>query len=153
MSSNEYGKLIRSWNSAVKLIWNLPHNAHTYFIEQLTECPHLQSMLHSRYIGFTSSLHHSKKIHVKALFSACKNDLRTVTGQNLNYLMEKYNAPTIQDLFDMKFDISHKAVYPIDDNEKWRINFLEDLVCMRANTDADLTTDEIEDLIYIITTS
>ena len=58
--------------------------------------------------------------------------------------MEKYNAPKMQDLFDMKLDISHKVVYPIDDNEKWRINFLEDLVCMKANIDADLTQDEIE---------
>ena len=153
MNSSDYGKLLRSWNSAVKLICNLPHNAHTYFIEQLTDCPHLQSMLHSRYIGFTHSLHYSKKDHVKALFSACKNDLRTVTGQNLYHLIEKYNAKTMKDLFDLKFEIAHKPVYPIEDKDKWRINFLEDLVSMKKNADSDLTMDEADDLIEIITTS
>ena len=76
INSSEYGKLLRSWNSAVKLIWNLPYNTHTYFIEQLTDCPHMQSMLHSRFVGFSRSLKTSKKFHVNVLFALCENDLR-----------------------------------------------------------------------------
>ena len=50
--SEEYNKLLRSFNSAIKMIWDLHHQTHKNFIEQLIDYPHLQSMLHSRYIGF-----------------------------------------------------------------------------------------------------
>ena len=94
-------------------------------------------MLHSCYIRFIHSLHYSKKVHVKALFSVCKNDLRTVTGQNIYILIEKYSAKTVKDLFVMKIDIAHKPVRPIEDKDRWRENFLEDLVSMRKNTNFD----------------
>ena len=64
LSSEEHQKLCRSWNVAVKLLWDLPHQTHKRFVESLTNCPHLQSMLHVRYIGFIESLQKSVKTHV-----------------------------------------------------------------------------------------
>ena len=78
-------------NAAIKMIWNLHFQAHTAFIEPLTNCPHLQAMLHSRYVGFSHSLSKSRKDQVKLLFSLVSYDLTSQTGNNLKYLGEKYS--------------------------------------------------------------
>ena len=83
LNSQEHEKLVRSWNIAVKMIWKLPYQAHTTFVEPLTNCPHLQAMLHSRYVGFSHSLNESPKDQVKLLFSLVSYDLSSQTGNNL----------------------------------------------------------------------
>ena len=156
INSSEYSKLVKSWNTAVKSIWNLPYQTHTFFIEHLTDFPHLQSMLHSRFVGFCKSLQSSKKFHVKALFDICKNDQRTVTGENLKFLTDKYCAFSIQQLFDKKQEIFQKTVDEIPLNDEWKINFLIDVLSMRddkENPDSEMTGEEMEDIIEYITTS
>jgi hypothetical protein len=61
LASAEHLKLNRSWNAAVKMIWNLPHPTHTRFLESLSPVPHLESTLMSRYVGFSDNLLKSKK--------------------------------------------------------------------------------------------
>ena len=72
LKSKEFQKLTRSWNAAIKIIWDLPHQTHTMFVEALSQYPHLQSTLHSRYVGFAETLSKSKKHHVKLLFENCR---------------------------------------------------------------------------------
>ena len=56
LKSQEHLKLNRSWNSVIKMIWDLPYATHKRFVESMVEIPHLQSMLHARYIGFIENL-------------------------------------------------------------------------------------------------
>ena len=56
VNSEDFRILTRSWNIAIKILWDLPFQTHTKFIEPLSDLPHLQSMLHSRFIGFAKSL-------------------------------------------------------------------------------------------------
>ena len=102
MQSEDYSKLIRSYNVAIKLLWELPHQAHKYFVEELTDGPHLQSMLHSRYIGFLRSLDCSHKAEVRLLYYVCRNNLLTVTGSNIKFLMNTYECKTSADMLNRK---------------------------------------------------
>ena len=150
----EYGKLIRSWNTAVKLLWDLPNQTHTRFVESLTECPHLQSMLHSRYVGFTKSLLSSKKNHVKILFSLCRNDLSTLTGYNMKSLMTTYDCVTQEDLFQKQSVIGRTRVNKIDDSELWKVPIIDDLVGIKQGSlDLDFPEEEIDQILKFITTS
>ena len=56
LRSAEHQQLNRSWNTVVKMIWNLPFQTHKRFVEDLTNVPHLQSVLHGRYVGFLKIL-------------------------------------------------------------------------------------------------
>ena len=69
LNSSEHEKLNRSWNITIKMIFKLPFACHTRFVESLTEIPHLQSALHSRYVGFIKKLEISNKGNLKTLFS------------------------------------------------------------------------------------
>ena len=154
LNSYEYGKLVRSYNTAVKLIWDLPHQTHKMFVEEFTNCPHLQSMLHSRYIGFLKSLEFSKKMEVKILFNHCKNDVSTLTGSNIVYLETKYECHSLANLYDNKNHVSTARVNPIEENDRWKPLILEDLIEVRdGNAEVDLTPDEILDLINFVSTS
>ena len=61
LGSKEHLKLERSWNTMVKIIFDLSFQTHTRFIESLSKVPHLQPTLHGRYIGFIYNLNSSKK--------------------------------------------------------------------------------------------
>ena len=81
LNSEEHAKLNRSWNTAVKIIWDLPHPTNTHLLESLCPVPHLESVLVSRYIGFIDNLEKSSKGVLKILFRTCALNLSTVTGQ------------------------------------------------------------------------
>ena len=98
IDSEEYLKLNRSWNTAVKIVWDLPHPTHTRFLESLSPVPHLESILAGRYIGFVSSLSESVKPFINLLFNSCCSDLGTRTGQNINYLLQKYSMENFTNL-------------------------------------------------------
>ena len=74
----------------MKMIWDLPHATHNRFLESLSPVPHLDSVLMGRYIGFIESLHKSNKVAVQLLFNAIREDLSSLTGQNLNFSLNKY---------------------------------------------------------------
>ena len=128
LNSYQHEKLVRSWNSAVKIIWNLPYQAHTSFIEQLTNCSHLQAILHSRYVGFASSLSNSKKRHVNVLYSLCRYDISTLTGNNLAFLQRKYNCNSIEELCENRLQISKTSFKKMSPEDQWKIPIIEYLV-------------------------
>ena len=154
LNSEEHNKLLRSWNVAVKLIWDLPYNAHTRFIESITDCPHLQSVLHSRYVGFAKSLSSSNKKHIQVLYSLCKDNLSTLTGYNLKNLMLKYDCVNHSILFEKQAEISNTRVNELPQEEFWKVPLLQDLIGIRnEDLECDLTSEEIEDLIKFVTTA
>ena len=131
LKSKEFQKLTRSWHAAIKIIWDLPHQTHTMFVEALSQCPHLQSTLHSRYVGFAQILSKSNKHHVRLLFESCRHDLRTITGTNLKVLQQRYECLKQTDLFEKKIEISHYIVNELKDEDIWKLDILEELTAVR----------------------
>ena len=137
----------------MKILWDLPYQAHTMFVEALTDSPHLQSVLHSRYDGFVQTLSKSSKTHVKVLFGLCRHDLRTITGSNIKYLQQQYNCLTQSDLFNSKVEISKKIVKEVKDDDMWKIELLEELINIREGvSEVNLLEEEIKELIHYVST-
>ena len=84
LKSDEHLKLNRAWNTTVKMVFDLPFETHKRFVESLTKVPHLQSVLHGRYIRFLNGLQMSVKPEIKLLFDIAKNDHLSSTGQNID---------------------------------------------------------------------
>ena len=120
---------------------NLPYNSHNRFFESMNTIPHLQSTLHSRYIGFIGNIIQSKKPHMKIMSNLCIHNLTTVTGRNIEFLMSTYSCQSISELMSMKYDIKNRRVYELQDEEKWKIPLLEEL-CLVNNQNLDLDFDE-----------
>ena len=110
-------------------------------------------MLHSRYIGFAWSVKNSIKKEVRLLYNICKYDQTTITGSNLKYLMDSYELSSIEKLFENRFNIAKNIVNPMGEEELWKISLVEDLVDIRdGRKEVELTKQEVEDLIFIVST-
>ena len=148
LASAEHLKLNRSWNAAVKMIWNLPHPTHTRFLESLSPVPHLESTLMSRYVGFSGNLMKSKKSLLRLIFSTCSTDHSSLTGQNLAYLLTKYRKPSLKELTLDKSAIKKTRVYPLSMEESWKINLIEEISLLRMNLlEVDFDLDNIEEIL------
>ena len=133
LNSEEHSKLNRSWNTAIKIIWDLPHSTHTRFLESLCPVPHLESVLHGRSIGFIQNLSRSSKQLIKLLFHSCSHDMSTVTGQNLKFLLHKYSQQNMTALFSEKDVIKISRVNILQENELWKVNLMEDFSLVKKN--------------------
>ena len=127
LSSDEHFKLTRSWNTAVKIIWDLPHSTHTRFLEYLSPVPHLESVLTGRYIGFVGSLLRSPKPLLSLLFSSCKLDISSQTGQNIAFLLQKHNKISLMNLIKDKNTLKKAKLSTISDDEIWKMKIIEDI--------------------------
>ena len=88
--SEEHFKLNRSWNTAVKIVWDLPHPTHKRFLESICPVPHLESVLTGRYVSFVQSLVKSDKSLLRMILSSTSSDLSSLTGQNMSFLQQKH---------------------------------------------------------------
>ena len=153
LKSEEHLKLNRSWNTTVKMVFNLPFETHKRFVESLTQVPHLQSTLHGRSIGFLNGLHQSVKPEIKLLFSMCKNDNLSNTGQNINFLLKTYELSNLQELVSEKHSIKKRRVFPMEEGEEWKILLIEELCLTKLGyLDNGLELEVIEDILYSVCT-
>ena len=130
LNSEEHLKLNRSWNTAVKIIWDLPHPTHTRFLESLSPVPHLESTLNARYIGFADSLAKSSKPLISLLFNYISSDLGSQTGQNIQFLCDKYSKLSLGQLIADRTTIKKARVAPLSENEEWKLQLIEEVSLM-----------------------
>ena len=74
-----------------------------------------------------------------------KTDKMSITGLNIDYLLEAYEIESIQDLLNAKYDIKNKRIYPIPKDEEWKPKIIEELALMKLGLlECQLDTHEIE---------
>ena len=131
VNSVEYQKLIRSWNTAVKIIYDLPYSTHVRLLEPLSPVPRLESVLTSRYLGFVENLSKSAKPPVKLLFELSNSDLGSQTGQNIGFLLAKHSKQTLGDLIRNSVSMKKQVINPLPEDEKWKAGMIEELVLVK----------------------
>ena len=99
---------------------------HLYFPEPLSGLKHLKFTLISRFLGFISQIENSKKILPNVLLQLIKRDCRSITGSNLRNILLMSSKDDISDL--TRTDIYSMVYMPVPDQDKWRINMLEELI-------------------------
>ena len=137
----------------VKIIWDLPFATHKRFVESLTDVPHLQSMLHGRYIGFIENIRNSKKPQLQILFHLCKSNFSTNTGKNIGFLSKVYEKFSLNSLIESKHMIKKNRVNPLEEGEDWKINIIEELSLAKFGfLEIDLNENDIEVMLELIAT-
>ena len=119
LDSGEHQKLNRSWNTAVKMIWNLPHSTQTGLLEDICPVPHLEQTLYDRHISFVQGLLQSKKNLIRLIFRNCCANLSSVMGRNIDYLCRKFSFRSSEEIFTGRPQLKRSRVYELPDTEKW----------------------------------
>ena len=129
--------LYSSWNTNLKLIWNLPRNCHTYFIESVL-APGILSprvTLMSRFLSFFHSLLSSPSTEVQVLSRLSAHDLRTTLGSNLAHAQAETGLdPWCYGGQRMKDELFRHNKSEVPPSDEWRLPLLEKLLFERLVT-------------------
>ena len=107
-----------------------------------------------RYIGFAQNLSKSSKPLIRLIFNLCSPDIGSQTGQNINYLLQKFSKQTLTELVNDRNIIKKTIVTPISETESWKLKIIEEVSLVRkgqleADFD-DIMLDEILDYICTV---
>ena len=107
-----------------------------------------------RFIGFAQNLSKSAKPLIRLLFNLCSPDIGSQTGQNINYLLQKFSKQTLTELVNDRNIIKKTIVTPISETESWKLKIIEEVSLVRkgqleADFD-DIMLDEILDYICTV---
>ena len=123
--SREAEMLENSFNLSIKSMFDIPRESHRYFIEGLTQKPHLKATLIKRFLSFTNQIMESSKIALKNLFDIVKDDTQSVTGNNLRKTMLLLNKASIEDL--KPNDTNEIEYRQIPETERWKLDIVKEI--------------------------
>ena len=95
----------------------------------------------------------SEKKAIKMLMETAKNDVSSVTGQNLRNIMLLVGRTSVDEL-DKK-DAENVKYYPIDKADIWKVDAIKEMVEVKSERleIEDFYPDELEDILNDLCTS
>ena len=81
------------WCNALRKVWKLPYDSHRHLIPLIliAECIPLDVALVYRFIQFYRTVALSDNTFVNFISNTMTFDYRSIMGQNVRYIMSKYN--------------------------------------------------------------
>ena len=101
----------------------------------------IKTIVHFR-LAFLQNIIKSSKWAVQFLLQQVKNDLGTLTGRNIRFILDKIGHD--KDIFKVKANVLKSDIKfcEIEENEKWRVRFAQEIVNVKQRV---LTIDQDED--------
>ena len=151
--SKDCERLYKSWNVAMRLIFEVSRCTHRYLIETMSQSLHPKTMLCSRYVGFYKSLIQSSKLSVRILVKLSEGDQRTVLGRTLFTLCRLSNVPT-SNLLTCQLVKKSIKYFDVPEAEDWRVDMVGELLKLRKETLSlpGFNLDEIQDILDFVCT-
>ena len=142
------GQVYRSWNTCVKLTWDLPRSTHNYFVEHLLakDFSSVRMRIMTQYVAFLKRLGKSVSDEVRILSSIAASDVRSVTGKNCLNLENEFSLNPWKETpgsFRKKY-----KVYDVPNQDTWRLPLLASL--LREKHELDVTGENIENITGLI---
>ena len=133
LGSESAEQFFKSWNTCVKMAYNIPRSTFTYLVEGYfaSGMMSLRNQVLSRYAGFYRNLLSSPSREVRALARIVTNDPRSTTFLNLRQLRNVTDMDQAEHYSSARL----KAALPVKevpDKEKWRLGLLTSLLNLRT---------------------
>ena len=150
---DEANMIVRCWNTAAKLTWNVPRSTFTFLVDKVLTAgmPSVRDGLLTRYAMFCQGLHKSNSKEIRILASTASSDGRC-TGNNIR----KMTMETGVDLMTNSKQCIRKALSlsPVPAEEEWRAPLLARLLEERREClEADGDSKNLDSLIDIVCSS
>ena len=144
------GQYFRCWNTAVKLVWNVPRSTHTYFVtcQLAANFESIRTKLLSRYVKFFQSLLKSKSPEVALVANLAGRDMGSTTGSNLSKLAQETGLNPWISSSSITRQTLDKLKVTVPNEDYWRLPLLEKLLMQRYKMEMQVQdTEAIQDLI------
>ena len=129
--SREAVMMENSWNTAVRVMFDLPQDTHRYFIEPISETRHLKFVLIDRFLNFLTQIEKSTKQVPKQLLRFIKSDARSTTGSNLRNILLLTGKDTIDEI--SRDDTKALKYHECEPENLWKTKMLTELIDVKNN--------------------
>ena len=120
------------WNRSIRVMFDLPLQTHTIYIEPISERSHVKNILVKRFLTFVQALKSSPKLILTNLLKMISKDVQSVTGSNLRQILLLVNKSDVDDL--VPEDSSKIQYRPEDEENTWKIRMVKELIEVRNGT-------------------
>ena len=133
LASSSAEQFFKSWNTCVKLCYDIPRNTFTYLVEGYlaADVAPLRNQVMARYAGFYRSLLQSPSREIRAMARIVSNDPRSSTCGNLRLLRQVTGLSQPQLLSNYRVKAS-LPVKEVPEKEVWRLGLLASLLKVRV---------------------
>ena len=154
LTSRNVEMLENSWSVSIRHMWGLPLASHRFLVEALGGT-HARTMLFSRFASFIQSLLRSEKAPVLLLlFKVCDN-VNTITGKNIRYILTETKNKDIFQLNLKKLKREYRFS-TVKKEDNWKIGFMKELVELKHSNleqeDLELSVEEVDTIIEYLAT-
>ena len=141
-------QVYKSWNTTVKLVWDLPRSTHNFFVEHLLaeSFSSVRQSILAQYVGFIQRLEKSVSTEIRLMRNIAGADLRSTTGKNCHNLRNEFQLDpwmTPSSIFKTKY-----KYYDVPEADGWRLPLLQSL--MKDRYEMSVCGDETEDITGLI---
>ena len=146
--SRESEMIENTWNTSIRLMFDLPLATHTWFIEPVSESPHIKSVLIKRFLNFVKAIKSSSKFILRNLLNLISKDVRSITGSNLRKILLLVNKGDVNEL--KPADSSLIQYRKENKMNTWKIKMVKEIIEVRNDTliIGNLNEDELEDILH-----
>ena len=130
LSSSEVIKFESSYNTNVKILFDLPYDTHRCMVEPITEKRHLRIVLMKRYMNFTEQIMKSSKQLPKQMLRLIRADVRSTTGANLRNILLQTEKVHVDQL--KPGDVLQLVYHPLSNEHKWKTNMIKEILKVRS---------------------
>ena len=102
-------------------------------------------------MSFIKKIQNSKKTALTNLLNLAMNDVRTITGSNLRWIMLLAGNRTIDEVLNSKVDVEY---HKLDEEQLWRADMLRELIDVRNDVKSieELENDDLEEILEFLCT-
>ena len=136
LSSQASQSYMKSWNTFVKLAWEVPRDTYTYLVENVLATNHVlfRKQIYSRYVNFFQHLFTSSSQEIRHLARVVSHDVRSTTSRNLQFIQKMSGlSPWDYSSWRVVEKIETASVPP---NNEWRLTLLVKLLETRSQKSA-----------------
>ena len=151
LSSQASQSYMKSWNTFVKLAWNVPRSTYTYLVENCLaqNFVSLRKQIYSRYVNFFQNLFTSSSKEIRHLVRIISRDARSTVYRNVQFIKE-LSGLSPWDFASWRI-VQKIENSPVPANNEWRLTLLLKLLSYRSektasSEDCDRLTQMIESL-------
>ena len=144
----ETSNLFRSWNTTVKMIWNVPRATHSYFVDNLLNCGYksIKSLIMKKFVKFFHQLMKSNNPVIRVIAQLSARDRRSILGRNLFFIRDLTDLNPWNNTASTIRQSIPAIMTPI--NDVWRLEYLTKLLSERVVVESNFENiDHIQGLI------
>ena len=124
------GQVYRSYNTTVKLAWDLPRSTHTWLVTHLLGCglPSARETILAGFTGFLARLRRSASWEVRLMAEIEVRDATSVTGRNVTLFKRELGSDPTTLTTSQTRALVRAVEKPIHPEEEWKLWLLSDML-------------------------